>query len=409
MLKLKGRTPEQTNASQQYVIQSLLLQITFNLNRLVHSSQLSWCFTCGTTTRTICTLSEHSSVHVTASTMKNLEAFLSLKEELESLKTKGADKLALAIQKRKEIEEHLNLLIKSVTATLEGIQDLQDENNLLMTELVSMLEGSTLSAGSSSEDSKDFFLSELSSIIGDANPNDTVETLKLKLNKSTELCEQSIRVASAAASNYERCKKMRITVNLFDEENRRLPTCPFFEDGFRLMNTNGADSLANVGQPVRQDLLLLSHVVFSLLRKQNVDLRHAQQGDCSEGATALSTKKDKSKISASPLSNSKSMLSLLDPLSDVLPSTSHHQDNSIESSTRSFVALPMPLRKEFVLGQSIFIFRLSQSGVLKSEIHVQTAAKFYPEFMKKLGKFCHKSPQTFSTKVEKVYSANSES
>lgn len=57
---------------------------------------------------------------------------------------------------------------------------------------------------------------------------------------------------------------------------------------------------------------------------------------------------------------------------------------------------------KFVLGESIFILRLFQSGALKGEIRIRPAPTFHPEFMQHLGKFCYKSPKDFVTTVNKV-------
>ena len=325
-------------------------------------------------TKTICTLLEHCFVNMTASTVRNMEVFLSLKEELQTMKNKGQDKLAVAIQKRKEIEEHLNLLITTVKATMEEIQDLQDENNLLMTELVSMLDSNSKE---DTEETKDF-LSELNSIVCNSSPDDSIETLKLKLKKSTDLCETNLQVATATASHYERCKKIRISVHLFDEEDRPMPTCNWLEDGFRLMNKDGTDGLPNTEQNVRQDLMLISHTVFSLLKKKNVGL-----GQQVGGATAL-----KSKVVSLQLA--KSLPSLLDA------------DVALPSTSLLPARVPTPLGTDFVLGESIFIFRLAHSSVPTAEMHIRPVTNFYPEFINKLGRFCYKCPRTFAITIEKV-------
>jgi hypothetical protein len=57
---------------------------------------------------------------------------------------------------------------------------------------------------------------------------------------------------------------------------------------------------------------------------------------------------------------------------------------------------------KFVLGESIFILRLFQSGALKGEIRIRPAPTFHPEFLQHLGKFCYKSPKDFVTTVNKV-------
>lgn len=354
-------------------------------------------------TKATCALSKHSSVDMTDDTVKNLEAFLSLKEELQTMKNTGTDKLAMAIQKRKEIQEHLDFLIKSLTATMEEIQEFQDENNLIMTEMVSTLEGNVLMPGpaEAGNETKDFFLSELLSIVGDSKQDDTAETLKVKLNKSAELCEQNLLKATASASEYELCKKMRITVNLYDEEDRRIPTCSWFDDGFRLLKKNGSDGLNNAGALVRQDLILLSHVVFSLLRKKKVNLKSEQDASSSGQQSNLPVPSipDSATIGKTLGTKLPSLFSNSPTSNLPLPSTS--SITNVVETQHPKVPLPVAVTS-FALGHSIFIMRLAQRGITKGEIHIQPVTTFHPDFMTSLGNFCFQSPKVFCLTNVKV-------
>jgi hypothetical protein len=146
-------------------------------------------------TKDTCTTPDHSLVNLTADTIKNMEAFISLKEDLQTMKNEGANKLAMAIHKRQEIKEHLDFLTKSFKSTMEEIDELQDENNLILTQLVSTLEGngpkSLPATGDTKQENDDFFLSGLESLINDSlSPDDTADALKIKLNKSIEMFEE---------------------------------------------------------------------------------------------------------------------------------------------------------------------------------------------------------------------------
>ena len=359
-------------------------------------------------TKAACAQAKHSSVNMTTGTVKNLEAFLSLKEELQAIKNVGTDKLAMAIQKRKEIQEHLDLLIKLLTASMDEIQEFQDENNLVMTEMISSLEGNAHGLHCSpvteedEKDSKDFFLSELLSIVDDSNVDDTAETLKEKLKKSVELCEQNLREAESTASEYELSKKMRIKVNIFDEEDRQIPTCSWFDDGFRLVKKDGSDGLSNTGAPIRQDLMLISHVVFSLLRRKKVNLKFEQQ----QQANSTS---DQSDVPVSSIPDSASIKTIeasafanmfLNP-SSCLP-TAPSTSGVVQQQPSKLPPLQLPGPTTFLLGQSIFVIRLAQRGITKGEIHIQPVTTFHPDFMVMLGNFCFKCPKVFCLNNVKV-------
>ena len=73
---------------------------------------------------------------MTADTIRNLDAHLHLKEELLKMKDQGTNNLAIAIQKRKQIQEHLALTLKSIKAAEDEVKNLQVENNLRLTKMI---------------------------------------------------------------------------------------------------------------------------------------------------------------------------------------------------------------------------------------------------------------------------------
>lgn len=78
---------------------------------------------------------------------------------------------------------------------------------------------------------------------------------------------------------------------------------------------------------------------------------------------------------------------------------------TVTPTVRPTYIFPSPTptaNNKFVLGESIFILRLFQSGTLKGEIRIRPAPTFHPEFLQHLGKFCYKSPKDFVTTVNKV-------
>ena len=63
----------------------------------------------------------------------------------------------------------------------------------------------------------------------------------------------------------EKTNNIRVRVYLEDADNRKILTTPQLEHGF---------SAADCGQD--RELLLLSHLVFSILKKGNVPLKHGE-------------------------------------------------------------------------------------------------------------------------------------
>ena len=292
---------------------------------------------------------------------KNVEDLVRLKEDLLKLRDTGTNKLALAIEKRKKVEEHLDLVIKSIRVAEEGAKNCQDENNLCLAELISILEINA-SLGSNSmfrfdkdrlPSEKDFILSELMSLMEGSTPDDTAETLTKKMTESIELYDRKLDEATAVASKLELRQKIKIQVHLSDDRYRPIPTCGWLEEGFRFQPL---DPFLNEPQ-IKQDSMLISHAVFSALERQNI-----------------------------PLKMKTSTASALPPTTPV-----PHPTVSIRSS-------------KFTLGNlsSKFILRLFRSSRLKGEIHIRPAPTFHPEFVQKLGDFCYKSPKNFSTIIDKV-------
>ena len=67
---------------------------------------------------------------MTTDSIRNLEGLLKSKEELMKMKDTGMKKLTMAIEERKQIQEQLALILKSIRHSEEEIMKLQDENNV---------------------------------------------------------------------------------------------------------------------------------------------------------------------------------------------------------------------------------------------------------------------------------------
>jgi hypothetical protein len=298
---------------------------------------------------------------MTADTIKNLESLLKLKEELLKMKDIGTNKLAMAIQERRKVQEQLALIKKSVQSSEEEVQKLQDDNNLRLAEWISILEGSGSKDGAQDgQPKKELFFSEMMSLVDGSTEEDTTETLKEKMEKLIELYERNYCEATAIASEYELRKKLKIAVHLLDENDRRIPTVPWLEEGFRLQ------PLCPVlkGSQVRQNSLLLSHAVFSLLQN-NVCNR--------EEPTSAMVETDGKGEKPTPVVQ--------------LPPS-----------------IPLTSTKKFVLNaSSFFILRMYQSGTLIGKIFIRPVHMFeHCDFTRQLGEICFQTQKVFCGTASKV-------
>jgi hypothetical protein len=302
---------------------------------------------------------------------------------LQEAKPEVSSDLALSIKKRKKFKKYLNLLIKEFTTAIEEIDELQDENDSIMWQTTVEL-NEARQATASPHISDDNFLSNLSSLLDDLNPKDmpVMDALKFKLDKSFEIFEKSFHETVTTASYHELRKKLRIQISLFDKEDRPIPlTCPLLKEGFSLDKTSALDD------SIQQDLNLLSCLIFSSLRRQNIPLTFA----------ASSVPDPVPSISQDP-----------NPI--VYPEDDRSQEkvpSVLESNDRTGspeISLPfnLPVNNKFIPGQSIFIVRLWQSGILNGAIYIRPEPTFHPVFTQSLGEFCFQIPKIFFSSAMKV-------
>ena len=295
---------------------------------------------------------------------KNIDALLKLKDELLTMRDSGFNKLALAIQKRKEVHEQVDLALKSLRAAQEKVTKFQDENNLCLVEMISILEANAGSSSTKTNPSgKDLILSELMSLVEGSTSNDTPETLKQKMSKSVEIYGQKLEEATAIAARTN--SKAKIRVHLSDENGIPIPTCSEQE--------NGSQPIAQAldGPQTLQDSILLSHtVIASLKRKSN--LVKTQQPAASASAATI-----------------------------VPPSAPLNNDPFFVGNLPSKFIVRLFETFDTVTGLNR---ERNSLGVPKGEIHIRPVPTFHPEFVKELGNFCYKSPKKFFSTIEKVYS-----
>jgi hypothetical protein len=219
--------------------------------------------------KTDCATSKHSTLYLSADTVNNLDAFVELREEFRAKKTKEKINLTVGLEMRKYIQSYLNELSQSVEAAKKQIEELQNENNLCMDEIVSKLDGLLqISEKDPQNKTTELFLAEVASCLDDSTPEEMVDKLKVELDKSLETCQQSLKETASLSCQYEQWMKKKIAIKIFDLDGRQNTICPLLDQGFQLLTGNGSDGISKINDPlVRQDLILLSHVVSSLMSR----------------------------------------------------------------------------------------------------------------------------------------------
>lgn len=110
----------------------------------------NWCLRCVLAEKTDCASQGHSFINMTANTIKNLDArlltFIEGLAELLNIKDRGTSELDKAILSRKQVQEQLSLILESIKAAENEIMKRQDENNLHLTKMISILERKSFSS-----------------------------------------------------------------------------------------------------------------------------------------------------------------------------------------------------------------------------------------------------------------------
>lgn len=259
----------------------------------------------------------------------------------------------MALEKRREVNERLQIIKKSALSFCSQTQRLINENNQLLEEmaLLDKTDSSSKNCVASLEGNftKYFVLSDLLALVDNPSPDDSIEQLKLKMNKSVREWSKKFLEASDLALEYELRQKIKIEIRMFDENDTEIETCALFKNGFLMEPSDEPGA--------RQDLMLISHAIFSFLKRQiNVSLTQITG--------------DRSVFPFSPR-------------------------QAVIFSSNCYVP-----------GQSLFILRLS-SPFIESEIVIRPSSTFsHADFaVKQLGAYCYKSPKSFSNFADEVFNS----
>ena len=165
----------------------------------------SWCQTCGAVAKASCVASSHKCVNKytinsgssTTGSRSGVE-ILSLKSDLVKLKDLSQTKLSQAIEKTKEVKAHLDLVLKSLKSSERDVKEMYDHNSAQLAEMSSLLEEKAkkvLRVKASAEVS----MPDLLALVDDSKTDDSHDTLRRKMQKSVEKCDEKLTRASQKA------------------------------------------------------------------------------------------------------------------------------------------------------------------------------------------------------------------
>lgn len=156
-------------------------------------------------------------------------------------------KKSLAILKRKQVQAHLTSLMESLKQVEDGLKDQIVKNDFHLAALMSLDEKVVLP-----KESKDVSIAIIREIV----------------SKIAFQCEESLTDVNTIAEHFESQKRIKILLNLRNADNHIIPTFSLFEDGF-YSNWSTSENLSTTDR----NLMLVSHVIFNILRRWNIALK----------------------------------------------------------------------------------------------------------------------------------------
>ena len=350
----------------------------------------NWCLTCESVANLSCYFSNpnHYLLTIRGSTLKEAEDLQKLIKEIPLKK-------ALAIQKRKQVQAHLNSLMQSLKQVEDGLKEQMVKNDLHLAGLMSLDENGHCGLP---QDNKDL----------------TVATAREMAAKIALQCEESLSDVTRIADYFDSHKRIRILLNLRNVENQAIPTFSLFEDGF-YSNWSTTENLSTTDR----NLMLLSHLVFSILKRWNIVLKvNSSPGSLFAAAALPSTE---SRLPPPPPSTVLAASGI--PLAAGMEQASFNKtspnSNSLWGSApvlsySQVLNLPKPpeLVKQFCLTNGnlpSFTFRFGQKGNGKfnvpskflGDVLVKMTLSSHVTFIKELVHFCRK-PREVARRIIKV-------
>jgi len=303
--------------------------------------------------------------------MASFEALLSMRESFSKMKEPIKTKIEESIQKEKEVQSYIDKLLKSLKCFEADVKKMEEESNLRLIELNSLLTSPNFSTGSKEEENE-AFLSQLSSITSSSQPKETIEMLKKKMEESFKEMETKLSSSSAEISEiFNLVHTTRITVQIFkdselDSSSTSLPCSELFEKGF--VSKWKDWSPTKKIPPGRRDIFLLSHLIFSVRN------RHL-----------------KTPPSVDPI-----------PPPSRPPPWAFPHLYGVPIGPPAAEARETVPRAHLARDKKFFALTIKHSGIVKGRVHIQPVP-WYADFITPWGLLCLTSAQPLSQPAGKVY------
>lgn len=324
-------------------------------------------------------------------------------EELQHLIKDLPLKKSLAIQKRKQFQSHLNLLLQSLKEVEDGVREQIIKNDLHLSGLLSLDE-------------------KIHTDIFNENKEITVGIVKGSLSELVLKCEESLAGVAKTIDSLEAQKKIRIILNLKDSTNQIIPTFPLFEEGF-YSNRSSQESLSTIDR----NLLLISHLTFTVWNRWKISVNKAKllSGASFSGVSfenprvplALLPSQTSTSVPSNPSSNTSMSTSPADSSYSEMPPNSQGAWGSAPVLSYSQVLnmapkLPQPPKPALCLSSGNlpnFTLRFGQKGNGKfnvsskflGDVLIKMTSRANAAFSQELIRFCRK-PREVTRRIIKV-------
>ena len=199
------------------------------------------CQTCQLIAKPSCISSHHSCFGMKAS------SWISLRADLHKKLDQSHNELANGIQQRREVQEYLSQVSQALNLFLSDVKKEEEENNLHLAELISLLEESVYQRESRM----------LESLFSELTGQDSVAILKEKLNsKYCELYQDKLTASATQSVIVGKQKMVKTIAQQFDEANNPIPCWKLLEEGFTVRWDQAMT-------PTKRNLILISYITFA--------------------------------------------------------------------------------------------------------------------------------------------------
>jgi len=217
----------------------------------------------------------HSTFDLSASSMASFEALLTMRKSFSKMKKPIKIKIEESIQKEEEVQSYIGKLLKYLRLFEADIKKMEEESNLRLIELNSLLTSPDFNTGSKEEENE-AFLSQLSSLAGSSRPEETIEMLKNKMEEPFKEMETKLNSSSSVdlseiSDLVNSTSKTRITVQIFKDESDSSTLLPFpepFQTVFHSKWKGWGTTNKMVGS--RRDAFLFSHLIYKIRNRYRI-------------------------------------------------------------------------------------------------------------------------------------------